>query len=52
MLATRPLSSYTKLIETGHYFGSEDLGGDHMLFGGNGGDISRFSESLVGGGGC
>ena len=51
MLATRPLSSYTKLIETGHYFGSEDLGGDHMLFGGNGGDISRFSESLVGGGG-
>ena len=27
---------------------SEDLGGDHMVFGGNGGDISRFSESLVG----
>ena len=51
MLATRPSSSYTKLIETGHYLGSEDLGGGHMVFGGNGGNISCFSESLVGGGG-
>ena len=45
MLVTWPSSSYTEPIETGHYLGSEDLGGDHMVFGGNGGDISRFSES-------
>ena len=51
MLVTWPSSSYTEPIETGHYLGSEDLGGDHMVFGGNGGDISCFSESLVGGGG-
>ena len=49
MLATRPSPSYTEPIETGHYLGSEDLGGDHMVFGGNGGDVSCFSESLVGG---
>ena len=51
MLVTWPSSSYTEPIETGHYLGSEDLGGDHMVFGGNGGDTGRFSESLVGGGG-
>ena len=50
MLVTWPSSSYTEPIETGHYLGSEDLGGDHMVFGGNGGDVSCFSESLVGGG--
>ena len=51
MLVTWPSSSYTEPIETGHYLGSEDLGGDHMVFGGNGGDVSCFSERLVGGGG-
>ena len=45
MLATRPSSSYTEPIETGHYLGSEDLGGDHMVFGGNGGDVSCFQRA-------
>ena len=37
MLVTRPSSSYTEPIETGHYLGSEDLGG-----------ITWFSEGMEG----
>ena len=51
MLVTRPSSSYTDSAHRNwSLFGIRGFGRDHMVFGGNGGDVSCFLESLVEGG--